>query len=98
MARTKRPQSPLLTWLRVKYEGQAKQARVEARAENYDKAARCQARAEAYAWTILHVETEMRRIDAPPLVSLDQARAMVRRAKREARSGTGRQSRPSQTR
>jgi hypothetical protein len=62
MAKRKRLNSPLLTWLRTKHDGMLRQMRIEARAQNYDGALRCQARAEAYAWTILHVEAEMRRV------------------------------------
>jgi hypothetical protein len=61
MPRVSRKKSPLLTWLYKKYEGQATKAKRESRAGNYDVALRCQARAEAYAWTILHIETEMKK-------------------------------------
>ena len=62
MASKRRPQSELLTWLRGQFDSHEKQRKVAAREQRYADAAECEAMASAYAFTLLHVEREARRV------------------------------------
>ena len=51
----------LLKWLRTKHKASERLAKQLGRAGSYGEAAIALGRCEAYAWTVVHIEAEMKR-------------------------------------